>query len=50
MTVSGDAAPFEPNREVDELRWCGPEEALELISYERDRGPLHDGLRRFASA
>ena len=28
---------FEPNREVDELRWVTPEEARELLSYARDR-------------
>ena len=28
---------FTPNREVDELRWCTPEEAAELLSYEHDR-------------
>jgi 8-oxo-dGTP diphosphatase len=28
---------FTPNREVDELRWCTPEEAADLLSYEHDR-------------
>lgn len=28
---------FEPNDEVDELRWLAPAEALELLGYERDR-------------
>jgi 8-oxo-dGTP pyrophosphatase MutT (NUDIX family) len=28
---------FEPNREVDELRWCSPREAAELLTYEHDR-------------
>jgi 8-oxo-dGTP pyrophosphatase MutT (NUDIX family) len=28
---------FTPNREVDDLRWCSPEEAAELLTYERDR-------------
>lgn len=27
---------FEPNDEVDELRWCGREEAVELLSYPHD--------------
>ena len=28
---------FQPNEEVDELRWLTVEESLELLSYERDR-------------
>jgi 8-oxo-dGTP pyrophosphatase MutT (NUDIX family) len=28
---------FEPNAEVDELRWLEPEEAAELLDYEHDR-------------
>jgi 8-oxo-dGTP diphosphatase len=28
---------FTPNDEVDEVRWVAPDEALELLSYERDR-------------
>ena len=28
---------FEPNREVDELRWVTPGEAVELLTYSRDR-------------
>jgi 8-oxo-dGTP pyrophosphatase MutT (NUDIX family) len=32
--VSGE---FEPNAEVDELRWLAPEDAAELLSYEHDR-------------
>jgi len=28
---------FEPNREVDKLRWCSPEEAGELLTYDHDR-------------
>jgi 8-oxo-dGTP diphosphatase len=31
---------FEPNDEVDELRWVEAEEALELLSYQRDRDLL----------
>ena len=31
---------FAPNKEVDELRWLGPSEARELLSYERDREVL----------
>ena len=32
--VSGE---FEPNREVDELRWVTREEAQKMLSYRRDR-------------
>jgi 8-oxo-dGTP diphosphatase len=32
----GDGA-FEPNDEVDELRWLAPDEAAGLMSYQRDR-------------
>jgi 8-oxo-dGTP diphosphatase len=28
---------FSPNDEVDELRWVEPAEAVELLSYDRDR-------------
>jgi 8-oxo-dGTP diphosphatase len=28
---------FEPNKEVDELRWLTPAEADQLLSYDRDR-------------
>ena len=28
---------FEPNDEVDELRWLTPDEAVELLTYSRDR-------------
>ena len=31
---------FEPNDEVDELRWLPPDEARELLTYDRDRGVL----------
>ncbi|HEX8053666.1 MAG TPA: NUDIX hydrolase [Thermoleophilaceae bacterium] len=31
---------FEPNREVDELRWVTPDEARALLTYERDRDVL----------
>ncbi len=30
-------APFEPNEEVDELRWLTPAEAIALVAYEHDR-------------
>ena len=28
---------FEPNEETDELRWVTPDEARELLTYDRDR-------------
>jgi 8-oxo-dGTP diphosphatase len=36
MEVEEDVG-LEPNDEVDELRWLAPGEALDLLSYERDR-------------
>ena len=35
--VSGE---FEPNDEVDELRWLSPAEAAELLTHDRDREVL----------
>jgi 8-oxo-dGTP diphosphatase len=32
--------PFEPDHEVDELRWLAPQEALTLVSYDHDRSLL----------
>jgi 8-oxo-dGTP diphosphatase len=32
-----DEVPFEPNDEVDELRWLEPAEAEAKLTYERDR-------------
>jgi 8-oxo-dGTP diphosphatase len=37
MSVEADPG-FTPNDEVDELRWLAPAEALELLTYERDKG------------
>ena len=31
------AGQFEPNQEVDDLRWLTVEESLRLLSYDRDR-------------
>ncbi len=39
MDVAEDPG-FEPNDEVDELRWLEPEAALTLLSYERDHQVL----------
>jgi 8-oxo-dGTP diphosphatase len=44
----GPAAHFEATDEVDEMRWCDRGEALALLTYERDRATLEEGLRRFA--
>jgi 8-oxo-dGTP diphosphatase len=35
-----DETPFVPGDEVDELRWVEPNEALALMTYERDREVL----------
>ena len=35
-----DEIPFVPNDEVDQVRWVGQQEALALLSYDRDREPL----------
>jgi 8-oxo-dGTP diphosphatase len=37
MEVEGDPPAFEPNDEVDELRWLSLAEAVELLTYDRDR-------------
>jgi 8-oxo-dGTP diphosphatase len=38
MQVTGGV--FEPNDEVDELRWASPDDASSLLSYEHDAGLL----------
>ncbi len=38
MEVEG--GEFEPNDEVDEIRWATPAEAHELLTYDRDRDLL----------
>ncbi len=38
--TGGSGSPFVPNDEVDEVRWLAPDEAAELLSYERDREVL----------
>jgi 8-oxo-dGTP diphosphatase len=38
MEPTGEVAKRDD--EVDELRWCAPAEALELLSYDRDRDLL----------
>ena len=39
MAVEHDPG-FEPNDEVDELRWLAPDDAAALLTYERDRDVL----------
>ncbi len=39
---SGVNEPFEPNKEVDELRWVGVREARELLTYPHDIQVLED--------
>ncbi len=46
MTVLGGS--FEPNREVDEIAWLGPESAAQRLSYDRDVSVLA-GLGRDSS-
>lgn len=36
---------FKPNDEVDELRWVGLEEALELLDYDHDRELVRKALK-----
>jgi len=36
MTATDEAEEFEPNDEVDELRWLPASEATELLTYEHD--------------
>ena len=42
--ASGAVDQFEPNDEVDEIRWAAAQEVADLLSYPRDR----DVLSRFA--
>lgn len=41
-TVVEEPAAFEPNDEVDEVRWLVPAEAERLLSYDRDVDLLHE--------
>ena len=40
MELEGEPADFEPNDEVDEVRWVALEEASGEITYDRDREVL----------
>jgi 8-oxo-dGTP pyrophosphatase MutT (NUDIX family) len=44
MGVESDPG-FVENDEVDELRWCSPADAAELLTYDRDKGVLSAALR-----
>ena len=35
-----DETPFSPNEEVDEVRWLERDDAVALLSYDRDRAPV----------
>jgi 8-oxo-dGTP pyrophosphatase MutT (NUDIX family) len=39
-----DEAAFVPNDETDEVRWVAPQEALALLSYDRDRDVIRAAL------
>jgi 8-oxo-dGTP diphosphatase len=43
MAPEGEA-PFVPNDETDDLRWVPPDEALALLSYDRDRDVVRAAL------
>lgn len=43
-TMTPDGGTFRPNDEVDELRWVGPDEAMELLTYLHDRDLLRSVL------
>lgn len=47
MTVIG--GEFEPNGEVDEIRWCTAAQAAELLSYERDCPVVISGLAQYST-
>jgi 8-oxo-dGTP pyrophosphatase MutT (NUDIX family) len=38
----GEPSTFQPNHEIDELRWCSAAEAGKLLSYEHDRKLIAD--------
>jgi 8-oxo-dGTP diphosphatase len=44
MSVDEDPG-FEPNSEVDELRWLSPADAAALLTYERDKEVVEAALR-----
>ena len=40
MELDDEPGSFEPNDEVDEVRWVALDEAAELLTYDRDRAVL----------
>jgi 8-oxo-dGTP pyrophosphatase MutT (NUDIX family) len=40
MEARGDGAAFQPNDEVDVIRWLPGSQALEVLTYERDQAVL----------
>jgi 8-oxo-dGTP diphosphatase len=44
MAVVGDPG-FEPNSEVDSLRWLSPADAAALLTYDRDKGVVAAAAR-----
>ena len=45
MEVESDPG-FEPNDEVDELRWLSPRDAAVLLTYDRDKGVVAAAAER----
>jgi 8-oxo-dGTP diphosphatase len=46
MEARGEGAPFEPNDEVDELRWVPASDAGAALSYPADRGLVAQAVER----
>jgi 8-oxo-dGTP diphosphatase len=46
MEARGEGAPFEPNDEVDELRWVPAPDAGAALSYPADRGLIAQAVER----
>ena len=46
--MAPESGQFAPNDEVDELRWCVPEEAEELLDYPHDAGLVRRALAALA--
>jgi len=42
--------PFEPNDEVDQLRWLEPDGAAAKLSYERDRSLVGEAVSALSDA
>lgn len=40
--VEGDIADYQPNREIDEVRWVPAPEAFAVLTYEHDRALLRE--------